>query len=88
MSMQEQENQRLDKLPYHAQVKHAESKTDVRDMQRHFEKKQEHDGAKVARVSGIKEAMEAKRYYESQGAHDVKIVGGTSKPCVIFRGRG
>ena len=78
----------LDRAPMSEQVRHVEQKTDARDMQRHFERKQEDSGAKVARVSGIKEAMQAKAYYESRGAHDVKIVGGTSKPCVIFRGRG
>lgn len=82
------ESERFEKLPYHEQVKHVESKSNVRDSQRHFERKAEDNGAKVAHVSGIKEAMEAKAYYESRGAHDVKIVGGTSKPCVIFRGRG
>ena len=67
------------------QIQHVESKTDVNDFRRHHIKQEEHQGSKVMGVSGIKEAMQAKAHLESQGARDIKIVGGTSKPYVVFR---
>lgn len=78
------DRQRLEKMPMKEQIKYVESKSDAMAFRTHHIKQSEHQGAGVASVSGIKEAMQAKAHFESQGK-SVEIVGGTSKPYVIFR---
>jgi len=82
--MDNKELEKLKKLPYTEQKEITDKKCGF-DIRKNFIRKTEDGGGKVMTVSGIKEAIQAKQYLERNGSHEVKIVGGTNKPFVIFK---
>lgn len=81
--MDKKELARLDKLPYQEQKEITDKRIGY-EKRRAFIRASQDEGKKVMAVKNIKEAIEAKQYLERNGNRDVKIVGGTNKPIVIF----
>ena len=71
-------------IPYHEQVRIAERRDGANDNRKMVARQAEDRGNAVVNCRDIRECMEAKKHYESQGKQ-VRIVGGTSKPFVFFK---
>lgn len=71
-------------MPWHEQVRESERHGNGIDARRHLISEAQRKGSKVTECGNIKEAIEAKSHYEAEGKR-AAIVGGTSKPLVVFK---